>query len=909
VAGANNSGAIHTSKIDGTVVNGNIYDAKGDVYMNGGPQNPHDAGLVPEGVYYFMVTDPSGAVLLSNDDISCRQVIVSGTHIQSVPLTVPGSCTTGFHTLGTVNPNGGTPVQIAPFDDTPNAGGEYKVWLTPVENYSPDANNPQCSAKGAHVRFGFCDSDSKTDNFKLKVAGVAHVSVCKFNDWNGDGAQNGSEPNLEHWPITATGVDGDTVNTQTDDNGCVSFDVSNFNGQPTRTVTLTEGNEGPDWTQTAPAAGPCTGIDGCTVANGVITLTLKPDDNIQAPNFGNANPYCPDGCFGNTLVVTKDANPSLKRTYQWTIDKSVDQAQINTASTAIFNYTVNVAHDAGTDSDWQVSGGIRVANPTPDVVTGLNVSDVIDNQGACTVTGGTGVTVAAGSHVDLPYTCTYEGAPTPAGTNTATAAWEGGVQSGTASFDFAKATIATVDGTIDVTDSLAGDLGTVSAIDDPSPKTFTYSQTFTDTAGTCTDHENIASFTGKSGATGSAKQTVKVCVGADLTISKTAAATFDSRITKDVDKTKVEQADGNITFNYTIKVNESSWQVAGKVTVFNPNDWETVTADLSDVFSDSAASCQFTGGNVVSIPPATTVELPYTCTYGGPPATTSGTNTATLTWDPAAAFTPNGTAAGTASYAFSALTVKDSYKGDLGTISTPAALTTYTYARTIKNATGGTCSSYDNTATIVETNQTASQTVTVCNTNTGALTIGFWQNKNGQGLITTAGPATTGVCSLTTWLRNYTPFQDLPATSTCSQAAAYITKIIKAANASGASMNAMLKAQMLATSLDVYFSTPGLGGNRIAAPTPIGNVKIDLTKVCSILDNSLAGAGSCSGSYQSASSAFGGATSMYVKDMLAFQNTVANSGGILWYGNVKAMQGLAKNAFDAINNRAAWIAP
>jgi hypothetical protein len=45
-------------------------------------------------------------------------------------------------------------------------------------------------------------------------------------------------------------------------------------------------------------------------------------------------------------------------------------------------------------------------------------------------------------------------------------------------------------------------------------------------------------------------------------------------------------------------------------------------------------------------------------------------------------------------------------------------------------------------------------------------------------------------------------------------------------------MNPMLKAQMLAPALDVYFSNPGLGGNKINAPAPIGGLAIDLTNVC-----------------------------------------------------------------------------
>ena len=37
---------------------------QGRVYINGGPQNEDTQGL-PDGTYYFQVTNPSGAVLLS----------------------------------------------------------------------------------------------------------------------------------------------------------------------------------------------------------------------------------------------------------------------------------------------------------------------------------------------------------------------------------------------------------------------------------------------------------------------------------------------------------------------------------------------------------------------------------------------------------------------------------------------------------------------------------------------------------------------------------------------------------------------------------------------------------------------------------------------------------------------------
>src|SRR5260370_12045527 len=68
-------GAIFTTIKDGTAVNQNIYATSTDVYLGGGPQNLNAAGL-PDGPYYFQVTDPSGNTLLSTDNAQCRQLMV-----------------------------------------------------------------------------------------------------------------------------------------------------------------------------------------------------------------------------------------------------------------------------------------------------------------------------------------------------------------------------------------------------------------------------------------------------------------------------------------------------------------------------------------------------------------------------------------------------------------------------------------------------------------------------------------------------------------------------------------------------------------------------------------------------------------------------------------------------------------
>jgi len=48
---------------------------------------------------------------------------------------------------------------------------------------------------------------------------------------------------------------------------------------------------------------------------------------------------------------------------------------------------------------------------------------------------------------------------------------------------------------------------------------------------------------------------------------------------------------------------------------------------------------------------------------------------------------------------------------------------------------------------------------------------------------------------------------------------------------------------------------------------------------------------------------------MSVSQMLTFAAAQSNVGGSAWYGQVKATQELAKDAFDAINNSVAFRSP
>lgn len=172
------SGAIFTTDVTGVPVNLNIYDAKEDVYLNGGPgiNAPDDAAGLPAGTYSFQVTDPSGKTLLSSDDVSCRQFTVDASGvIQSV--APGGACA---HATGTDGEDAGITVQLFPYDDTPNNGGVYKVWVTPTELLD-------CTAPGN--KNCFVPRYSKTDNFKVKQGAIVEIDT-RFSNASGliDGA-------------------------------------------------------------------------------------------------------------------------------------------------------------------------------------------------------------------------------------------------------------------------------------------------------------------------------------------------------------------------------------------------------------------------------------------------------------------------------------------------------------------------------------------------------------------------------------------------------------------------------------------------------------------------------------------------------------------------------------------------
>jgi hypothetical protein len=188
-------GAIFTTDQNGTEVNGNTrYLGKcgaGGVYLDGGPgpNAPSGAASLPDGDYYFQVTDSSGKALLSTDPVRERCITVSGG-------IITGNCPTGTHQTfvdadqGSI---GARTVELCaapdvPFLNTPNNGGVYKVWVTPVGDgtlagggFVGDASavDNDCSAVPGCFH-GFVASRSKTDTFKAQdTTGTFCITVEK----------------------------------------------------------------------------------------------------------------------------------------------------------------------------------------------------------------------------------------------------------------------------------------------------------------------------------------------------------------------------------------------------------------------------------------------------------------------------------------------------------------------------------------------------------------------------------------------------------------------------------------------------------------------------------------------------------------------------------------------------------
>ena len=256
------TGAIFTTDKTGLLVNGNIYQYATDVYLSGGPgpNAPPTAAGLPDGEYYFQVTDPPGKKLLSTDGIEERRFKVEG-----------GIITQYLGTTHNWNPipeiPGAIVIQLWPFDKTPNKGGVYKAWATPVDDYNP--SDP-------HSFWGFIPKYSKTDNYKVRLPKpITKLILDKFYDENNNGIYDNGDYLIKGWRIDVTNPLGVTNTYYTPR----VIDVTGNPGIYTATEELPAG-----WEQTALR------VDGAYIAPTVTTTVSINSGETHDILYGNKLP-------------------------------------------------------------------------------------------------------------------------------------------------------------------------------------------------------------------------------------------------------------------------------------------------------------------------------------------------------------------------------------------------------------------------------------------------------------------------------------------------------------------------------------------------------------------------------------------------------------------------------------------
>jgi hypothetical protein len=245
-------GAIFTTDPTCSGVDLNIYAAKADVYLNGGPAHPGAASL-PDGSYYVRVTDPSGDCVLGTSVLSGNEkpFVVTGGVANCIPLcsvlintNLDPSCAFG----GVSDPNCG-------YNDTPNPGGEYKVWVSTEQT--------------------FTNNSTKTDNFKVREDAPPDpptLCVNKFYDKNVNGLKDTDECYINGWPIQVFADDNLYIERNT--NFCSVVDADSYR--------VVEGDI-TKWVHTGVAVNgvPFTGTGS---PSSVYPVTVPPDKTVE---FGN----------------------------------------------------------------------------------------------------------------------------------------------------------------------------------------------------------------------------------------------------------------------------------------------------------------------------------------------------------------------------------------------------------------------------------------------------------------------------------------------------------------------------------------------------------------------------------------------------------------------------------------------
>ena len=425
------NGGVETTLQNGTVLT--AFDLSTDVYLSGGPQKKNDVGL-PDGTYYFQVTDRQSDALLSTDIALCRQLVVSGGQIGGA---VGPGCK---HTNGT-SASGAVPVQLFPFSPAPNTQNEYTVWLIPQ-----DSDTTVSDADPRVLLFD--ESDARTADFTVQraapppppagscqasssltvlVAGTSVVGYVPKGNWSVTPTTGVSVVNIEGSTVVPTRISTPQVvnscasNALTGETVCTAnnTDVYVLTGT-TLQSTLTSGGSG----SIGFSGGTCTncGITMDAIHNkAIIGLSVANAPGFQFLDLGTSSfepPFVsPAGAISEAPVFDPSRNLLLSATEN---NKYEIVNVANTASPAFFENTVGATGFELDSSAEECTTGIALApaefsQPSAVFIADLTqASTVAGTPGTWTApsqiqtlsesflsAGATGIAVAQGTHTGI----------------------------------------------------------------------------------------------------------------------------------------------------------------------------------------------------------------------------------------------------------------------------------------------------------------------------------------------------------------------------------------------------------------------------------------------------------------------------------------------------------------------------
>jgi hypothetical protein len=878
-------------------VNCNIYTAKQYVWLSGLPDS---ADLGP-GTYYFAVLDPGGQ-RNPNDGTGGNLSDDTDPYTNRIfTIALNGDLSTlGTHDVaGNRIRVGVSPAVVSGgpdwFKDTDNNGGVYILAVCALPN--PIADSPGVNPK-----------DCKYDAFKI--------------------SESPTTP-----PSADLGVTKSASATFTRD-----YDWSVLKDQTTSSTPINSGDS------------------SVTVAYQVKATWSGPTDTYGVGgtiHVNNPNSYDVTG-----VAVSDDV-----------INETADTCSVDDGSYTDGSGTHSVSHSNGT-----IPAGVTVDYLYSCVYSAAPVANDETNRATATWDASNALPDASGTgdaNFSFPSpTVTHD-------TTTVTDTFNGGATDTLGVADVNGNFTKDLGNTLDNWGVPSYDLGTKTF-------TFTYTRSVSVVRGACTKYDNTATVSNDATSTDNSDgASVTVCGPLDLGVTKGAAATFtrdyDWSVIKDqtTRSSPINVIGSSVTVAYRITATWSgstdTYGVSGTIHVSNPNSSNvtgigdvTGVAVTDDILNDTADACTVQDGSYTdgsgthsvshtngTIPAGVTVDYLYVCTYSAAPASTNETNRATATWA-ASNNTPNTSKTGDATFSFPSptvthdtTTVKDAFNGGaaltLGVANVNGTFTkdagnnlagfvssyssgtktfTFTYTRTV-SVVRSACTTYNNTATVSDDSTNGDNSdgasVTVCGTaNTGALTMGFWKNANGQGLI-------SGYCNnaLGAYLAGLGggsgPFSNAP--TSCSALATYVANILNAASATN--MNLMLKAQMLASALDVWFSGVGWTATKSGSLKPpssflqhnsLGTFKMNTTAICPMVDNLSTGSASCTNNTPSTDAVAAGAVPLSPMSMQAILDFAAttlvpfngSTSSPIWYAGNRTKQEILKNIFDQFNNQLAF---